>query len=131
MPFKSCIGYLRVYSLLILTTRPLKARRARAFGITIRPLKKSESSHTSSSFRVEPKIIKAITIREYIFPHFFPNKYSAFIFPKKCHPRIVEKAKKRRHIAMNISPQLPKLVINAVWVRAIPSFPDSPLECRY
>ena len=46
------------------TTTPLRARRARIFGITISPLKKSASDHTSSSFRAEPTIMQITTIKE-------------------------------------------------------------------
>lgn len=56
--------YLLLYLLHICTTRPLKASKAMALGITIRPLKKSAKSHTSSSFRAEPIMIQATTNKE-------------------------------------------------------------------
>ena len=62
--FYYAICYLRLYLLHICTTRPLRASRAMALGITIRPLKKSAKSHTSSSFRAEPMIIQATTNKE-------------------------------------------------------------------
>ena len=54
---------------------------------------------------------------------FFPKRYRTLISPKKCQPRIVEKAKKSRQTATKISPKPPKLLTKASWVRAIPSFP--------
>ena len=45
-------------------TRPLSARSARTFGMTISPLKKSARDHTSSSFRQEPITMQTTTIRE-------------------------------------------------------------------
>lgn len=52
------------YFRLICTTRPPSARSAMALGITMSPLKKSASDHTSSSFRVEPMTMQITTSRE-------------------------------------------------------------------
>lgn len=102
------------YFLYIPITTPLSANNAIAFGITIRPLKQSANCQTNSTFNVDPTIINNITIKEYIFTAFCPNKYFTFIRPKKCHPSIVENAKNNKHTAINISPPLPKVFTKAV-----------------
>ena len=93
--------------------------------MTIRPLKKSERDHTKSTFSVDPTTTKTMTSREYMIVAFVPNRYSMLTFPKKCQPRIVENAKKNRQTATKISPNPPKLLVNAAYVRAVPVFPLS------
>ncbi len=92
-------------------------------GITISALKKSASSHTKSTFSVEPIIIKITTQQEYILTAFSPNRYFTLIEPKKCQLRMVEKAKNNRHTATKISPPLPKQLTKAAWAKAVPVFP--------
>ena len=104
---------------------PLSAQRAIAFGITIRPLKKSERFHTRSTFNVEPTTTKQITSKEYTFEAFSPNKYFTFTSPKKCHPKIVENAKKNKQTATKISPNPQNAFVNAACVSAVPCLPLS------
>ena len=81
------------------------------FGITIRPLKRSDRFHTRSTFSREPRKTNTTTISENGTTAFFPNRYCTFCLAKKYHPTMVENAKNRRQIATNAGPKplrLPK-----------------------
>ena len=115
--------YFPPYFLQLATTTPVSANRANALGITIIPLKKSDNSHTKSTFKVEPTTINTNTMQEYIFTAKSPKRYFTFTAPKNCQLKIVEKAKNSKQIATKISPNPQNTVENAAWVSAIPPFP--------
>lgn len=117
------IYYLADPFLLSFTTKPLSAANAKIFGMTMSALKKSASSHTKSTFNVEPRRINKTTKQEYILTAFSPNRYFTLIAPKKCQLRIVENAKNNKQIATYKSPQFPKQLTNAACAKAVPVFP--------
>ena len=105
-------------------TTPESASSASRLGTAIRPLKKSASAQTRSTFREEPIRMNSTTIRLYTLVYLEPNRALKLTWPKKYQPKMVENAKNSMQMAMNTLPKEPNVRLNAAWVRAVPVMPS-------